>query len=171
MLRAKCSDSSTLPSHTRLCPAGPHTHTCPVHPCSPRKHEHASQPSNESRQFFLQAWRYRRNHCCFGSDTLGRCWVPWRSLRRTGSFSFKPPEPVGPGCESTRTSCSCSSLLFCVSNRPVCGRQLRHTLQTWGMKAQPSAVKRGFCWGVQQNQSSTWEPTSKDQLISWSSLE
>lgn len=43
--------------------------------------------------------------------------------------------------------------------------------QMWGMKAQPSAVKRGFCWGVQHSQGSTLEPTSKDQLISWSSLE
>lgn len=45
------------------------------------------------------------------------------------------------------------------------------TRTNWGVKAQPSAVKRGICWAVQQSQGSTSEPTSKDQLISWSSLE
>jgi len=44
-------------------------------------------------------------------------------------------------------------------------------VQLQGVKAQPSAVKRGFCWGVQQSQGSTWEPTSQHQLVSWSSME
>lgn len=152
MLRAKCSDSSMLSLHTRLCPVGPHTQTRLVHPCSPCKHEHASQLSNESWWFFLQAWRYRRNYCCLGSEMLGRCWVPWCSLRWTGQFSFKPPEPVSPGCESTQTSCSCSSLLFCVSNKQThLWAPAQTHVQTWGVKAQPSALKRGFCWGVQQS--------------------
>lgn len=118
----------------------------------------------------LGATGKKNNQCCSGSEMLGRCWVPWCSLRWLGQFSLKNPEPVGTGCNSPWTSCSCSSLSSPVSNRPVGGHHLRHA-HTQGVRVQPSAVKAGFCQGGQQSQGSTWEPTSKDQLISWSSLE
>lgn len=110
-----------------------------------------------------------KNPCCSASETPGRCWVPWCSLRSLGQFLRKIPEPVGQAASphGPLAPIHRSHVVF-----PT-GLLVGTTSDTHTRRegAQPSAVKTGFCQGAPQSQGSSWEPPGKDELICWSSPE
>lgn len=148
-----------------LCPAASHTPAPPLQPPQTGTCQSAQQLGTV---FPLGLELQEKNPCCSASETPGRCWLPWCSLRSLGQFLRKIPEPVGQA-ESPHGPLAPVHRSHLVFPTGLVGTTSDTHTRREG--AQPSAVKTGFCQGAPQSQGSTWEPPGKDELICWSSLE